>query len=175
MLKTLFAKGMFGGLVLAHKVPAFRPVIRMSNNVVVSLAYKTYKKHGEQGWESFWIPAMKEFGRIRANYIAKVMNINPNNAQSIGQYHDFEDPIFGVVGHWEKNEQGEDVRVETECGVCDHLEKITNGKQCPAFCRKIVTAMEMGTGQAINKNYVVEIDTLLTDGDKDCRFIHKIQ
>lgn len=166
---------MTSGLMLSHKFPVLQPVVRWTNNFLTTRAYRTYQKHGEKGWEKFWIPAMKEFGRVRAPHLAKVMNIDPNNAKSIGQYHDFEDPIFGVVGHWEKNDEGHDVRVETECGICDHLEKVTDGKQCPAFCRKVVTAMEMGTGQAINENYVVEIDSLLTDGDKDCRFIHRIQ
>ena len=175
MIKAMFARSMYTSLVLGHKFEFIRPVIQWANKRIASMIYKSYEKHGEEGLEAFWVPAMKEFGRIRAPFIAKTMNVDPDNAGSIGQYHDLEDPIFGVTGHWEKNEEGLDVRVETECDICEHLEKISGGKNCPAFCRKVITAMELGTGQAINPNYTIEIDTLLTEGDKDCRFIHKIQ
>lgn len=172
MLHKILARGMYAGLVLGYKYPAFRPLYQKSNEALVSLMYKTYQKHGEEGWEKFWIPTMKELGRIRAPYIAREMNIDPDNPSSIGLFHDFEDPVFGVEGRWEKTDDGQDVRVETACIVCDHLEKISNGKNCPAFCHKIVGAMENSTGQALNDKYYIKIHTVMTDGDKVCRATH---
>lgn len=172
MLKTLLARGMYAGMVLAYKFPAFRPVFQWGNNRIVSMMYKTYHKHGEEGWKKFWIPAMREFGRIRAPYVAREMNIDPNNPSSIGLLHDFEDPALGVVGHWEKTADGQDIRVETACGVCDHLKKITGEENRPAFCHKIMTAFENGTGQALNEKYYIKVHTLLTEGDDACRVSH---
>lgn len=172
MLKKIVARAMYIGLVTGYKYPAFRPIYQKSNDMLVSRMYKTYLKHGEAGWDKFWVPTMKEFGRIRAPYIAKEMGIDANVPSSIGLFHDFEDPVFGVEGHWEKTEEGLDVRVETACKVCDHLDKITQGKSCPAFCHKIMVAMENGTGQALNDKYYIKVHSLLTEGSDACRVSH---
>lgn len=174
-MRTVFAYIMHWSVIAAGRFKFLRPVIRKGNDIIASLAYKTYLKHGEAGWDKFWIPAMTKFGQIRGPYIKKVMNVDVNDPAQIGRFHDFEDPIFGVTGHWETSEDGHPMRVETGCQLCEHIMKITKGKGCPAFCEKVVYALEMGTGTAMNDTYYVEIDGLLTGGDDACRFIHKLK
>ncbi|MGI9275216.1 MAG: hypothetical protein ACR2PT_10285 [Endozoicomonas sp.] len=174
MITTVFAHAMHYSVIAAKRFPFFRPALHKSNELMVSIAYRSYLKHGEDGWKTFWEPAFFKYGQIRAPYIARYMNIDPQDPKSIGSYHDFEDPVFGVTGHWEKTSDGHPVRVETACLACDHINKITDGKGCPAFCRKVVKALEVGTGTTLNENYIVEIDSLMSGGEATCRFIHKI-
>ncbi len=175
MMKTLFSKSMTYSLILGHKFPSTRPAIQACNRMLASHLYYIYSKRGVKAWEEFWIPAFREFGRVRADYIKKTMNIDPDSARSIGSYHDFEDPIFGVEGHWDNSSQDTPIRTETSCDMCDHLNVISKGKGCGDFCRYLVVAMEEGTGTAINDRYVVEVQSLLTEGDEDCRFVHKLK
>lgn len=170
----LFSQVMHQSVKLAEKFPTFIPVVQMGTGVIVKLAYSSYQKYGVSVWDKFWIPAFYQYGQIRADYIRQKLDIDVNSAASIGRYHDYEDPIFGVEGHWETDEAGNAVRVETKCVVCDQLDKVTRGAGCPDFCRHIVKAMEEGTGKAMNDTYVVEIGSLLSNGDKTCRFTHKL-
>lgn len=174
MKKMLFANLMHFSLVAGHKLPLLRPVIQKANRVLASHLYRQYQRRGLAAWQPFWIPAFRKLGERRAAYIQAEMNIDPNCARSIGRYHDFEDPIFGVTGHWDDSTPGQHLRVETACDMCDHLDAITQGKGCPEFCRQLVVAMEEGTGQTINPNYQVEVAALLTEGDESCRFVHRI-
>lgn len=171
---TLFSHLMHLSVKLAEKVPFLIPVIQQGTNIIVRIAYHGYKKEGVNSFERFWVPAFFQYGQVRAQHIVDKMGIDTNSAASIGTFHDYEDPIFGVKGHWEQDDAGNPVRVETECIVCDQLNKISNGIGCPDFCRHVVKAMEMGTGTAMNDTYIVEIGALLSDGDKTCRFTHKI-
>lgn len=170
----LFSHLMHQSVKLAEKIPFFVPMVQKGTDLVVVLAYHGYKKNGVAAWDKFWIPAFYAYGQVRAAYIKKKMNIDTSSAASIGTYHDYEDPIFGVTGHWEQDSEGNAVRVETECIVCDQIDKVTKGAGCADFCQHIVKAMEMGTGTAMNDTYIVEIDALLTDGDEACRFTHKL-
>ena len=174
MRVKLFSHFMHQTVKLSEKAPFLRPLIKQGNKVIVRLAYNGYKKDGVKSFEQFWVPAFYQYGQVRAQHIAKKMNIDVNNPASIGTYHDYEDPIFGVVGHWDQDNEGNAVRVETECVVCEQLNKVSKGAGCPDFCRHVVNAMEMGTGKAMNDTYIVEITSLLSDGDDACRFTHKV-
>lgn len=174
MFVTTFAYLMHWSISLGHSHKLFRPIIRKGNELIFNLCYRAYIKKGESAWDSFWVPAMVKLGQVRAPHIKKTMMIDVNNPKQLGAYHDYEDPIFGVTGHWETNENGDPVRVETACQLCDHIMKVTNGKGCPEFCRRVVGSMEQATGQAMNDTYVVEIESLLVEGEASCRFIHKL-
>jgi hypothetical protein len=175
MRVNLFAHALHFSMSSAQKHAWLRPVVRAVNKGLIRLAYRTYQQHGEKGWEAFWIPAFTKYGQLRANYIARVMKIDPSCPRSIGRYHDFEDPVFGVTGHWERNEYLDPVRVETSCPACDQLMALTKGQGCGSFCRNIILAMELNTGTSLNRDYYVEVESLLTEGDETCRFIHKIK
>lgn len=123
----LFSQVMHQSVKLAEKFPTFIPVVQMGTGVIVKLAYSSYQKYGVSVWDKFWIPAFYQYGQIRADYIRQKLDIDVNSAASIGRYHDYEDPIFGVEGHWETDEAGNAVRVETKCVVCDQLDKVTRG------------------------------------------------
>lgn len=149
--------------------------LRKGNSLLVRYLVHIYQKQGLEAWRSFWMPAFKEYGNYRAAYLIEKMNIDKSDAKSVGSYHDYEDPILGVEGYWRKDSDGNAVRVETDCIVCDDLMKFTNNNQCRSdFCRHIVAAMEQGTGEAINEKYNVHIIALLTEGDQSCQFVHTI-
>jgi hypothetical protein len=175
-MKKLFAIYLHSMMRLAEKNSLARRLLRSGNSVLVRYLVNRYKKGGLAAWQSFWVPAFREYGDHRSSYLINKMNIDISDAQSVGSYHDYEDPIFGVEGHWEKDSEGNAIRVETACAVCDDLMKMTNDEKCRSdFCRHIVTAMEQGTGKAINEKYDVEIIALLTEGDESCKFVHTIK
>ncbi len=172
----LFAYLMHFCMVMAQHVPLIQRLFRFGNTILVKHWVRVYDKKGLDGWRSFWIPVFAQWGQIRAPYLARKMKINPEDPRSIGSYHDFEDPIFGITGHWETNEQGEPVRVETQCVGCDLLQASTDNQDCHSdFCRHVVTALEQSTGETINPKYQVEIIALLTEGDEACQFVHRIR
>lgn len=161
---------------LAEKSSLVRLLLRSGNSLLVRYLVQRHKKGGLAAWQSFWIPAFREYGNHRSPYLMNKMNIDTSDAQSVGSYHDYEDPILGVEGYWETDSNGNAIRVETACVVCDDLMRMTNDEKCRSdFCRHIVTAMEMGTGQAMNEKYNVGIIALLTEGDECCKFVHTIK
>ncbi len=160
---------------LAERSALARRLLRSGNSLLVRFLVHTYSKGGLEKWQSFWVPAFREYGNYRSSYLIKKMNIDTSDAQSVGSYHDYEDPILGVEGHWEIDDEGNAIRVETACVVCDDLMRMSDDEKCRRdFCRHIVSAMELGTGQAINAKYNVEIIALLTEGDESCEFVHTI-
>ncbi len=163
------------GASAARLLPVLRPALLRGNKCLASLVYRTYRKKGEAALDDFWIPTFHRYGQIRAAHIAQVMDIDPNNAASIGRYHDYQATLFGTQGHWEKTPEGEPVRVERVCDICDHLKKLSNGQGLPVFCLRITNAMNMGTGTALNPDYQVELESLLSEGDDACRFVHRIK
>ncbi|USD68022.1 hypothetical protein [Vibrio sp. SCSIO 43136] len=174
-MKKIFALYLHSMMRLAERYQFVRTALRKGNTLLVRYLVWRYEKKGLAAWQSFWIPAFAQYGNYRADYIAKKMNIQPTIARSVGAYHDYEDPILGVEGHWETNSEGEAIRVETSCVVCDDLMKATQNKHCRSdFCRHIVHAMESSTGKAINAKYKVGIISLLTEGDTSCQFVHRI-
>ncbi|MGR5092760.1 hypothetical protein ACPV5O_09800 [Vibrio maritimus] len=175
-MKKLFAVYLHSMMRLAEKSPVVTRLVRKSNTLLVKVLVKQYEKKGLPGWQSFWIPAFAEYGKYRAPYLVDKMNIDSHSPRSIGSYHDYEDPIFGVTGHWEVSATGEDIRVETACSACDDLQRLTNNRACRGdFCKHLVAAMENATGQAINEKYRVDIISLLTEDEQACRFVHRIE
>ncbi|GAB1621522.1 hypothetical protein AAOGI_15720 [Agarivorans albus] len=174
-MKKLFAIYLHSMMRLAEHSRSMRWLLRKGNTALVKHLVKQYQKNGLSAWQAFWIPAFSEYGKYRAPYLVKKMNIDQHSARAIGSYHDYEDPIFGVEGHWEIDANGDPVRVETACVACEDLMRESQDPKCSGeFCRHIVSAMENATGCAINPNYKVEIIALLTEGDESCRFVHHV-
>ncbi|WP_375750033.1 hypothetical protein [Vibrio sp. HN007] len=175
-MKKLFAIYLHTMMRLAEKSSLVRRALRSGNSLLVRYLIRQHKKGGIAAWQSFWVPAFREYGNHRSSYLINKMNIDISDAQSVGSYHDYEDPILGVEGHWDNDSEGNAIRVETTCVVCDDLMRMTSDEKCRSdFCRHIVTAMEQGTGQAINEKYNVGIIALLTEGDESCKFLHTIK
>lgn len=175
MNKYLFASVMHTNMRIADKFKPFSHVIRAGNKLLVWHLIRQYKKHGLEAWKKNWEPAFVEYGRHRVKHMVERMNIDANDAGSIGRYHDFEDPIFGVEGYWGTTEDGEPVRIETSCSACVNLFNMTDDAQCRSdFCRQLVEPMEQSTGSTINSKYQVEAIALMTEGAETCQFVHRI-
>lgn len=175
-MKKLLGYLLHYSMVLAERSTLFLKVYRYGNSLLVKHWVNVYDKQGLDGWKKFWIPVFGEWGKVRAPHLMKKMKIDTSSPKSIGSYHDFEDPIFGITGHWETSEQGEPVRVETRCTGCELFLAATDNKQCHSdFCRYMVKELEQNTGSAMNDAYEVEILELLTEGDSACRFVHRIK
>ncbi|WP_394245320.1 hypothetical protein [Vibrio astriarenae] len=175
-MKKLLGYLLHYSMVLAERSTLFLKVYRYGNSLLVKHWVNVYDKQGLDGWKKFWILVFGEWGKVRAPHLMKKMKIDTSSPKSIGSYHDFEDPIFGITGHWETSEQGEPVRVETQCTGCELFLAATDNKQCHSdFCRYMVKELEQNTGSAMNDAYEVEILELLTEGDSACRFVHRIK
>ncbi|MBC7002988.1 hypothetical protein BIZ37_10500 [Photobacterium sp. BZF1] len=174
-MKKLLAYMLHYSMVLAEASPKILRVYRYGNTLLVKHWVNIYQKNGLPGWQKFWIPVFGEWGKVRGPLLAKKINIDTQCPRSLGSYHDFEDPIFGIAGHWEQGENGEPVRVETQCTACELLQAATDNKQCHSdFCRFMVKELEQNTGASLNELYEVEILDLLVEGKDTYRFVHRI-
>jgi hypothetical protein len=172
-LGTLAGKLGDYGFRLSEYSPVFaKHVLQPVSLWVVKGAVKSYKKKGESGWDAFYLPAFQALGKSRSAYLAKKLNMQPDDVSTLARYHDYEDPLLGIEGHWEKTTQSESIRIETDCFLGDYLKE----QKCHQVCQKLVCSMEVQTVNSLNENYsLVEPQELISKGDSRCVFIHRVK
>ncbi len=139
--------------------------------LLFKLAVRAHKKKGIDGWTNFHIPLWRSIGRERSKFIKRKMNIDPNDAHSIGTYQDYEDPILGIEGYWQENGKNKAIRIETSCPYGDYLRSVN----CADVCRVLVCEFENATGRQMNPNYRLEpLNKTIANGDDNCEFIHRL-
>jgi uncharacterized protein YeeX (DUF496 family) len=161
------------GFRLSEYSPFFaKYVLQPVSLWVVKGAVKTYKKNGEKGWDDFYLPAFRALGKSRSTYLSKKMDMQPEDVSTMARYHDYEDPLLGIEGHWEKKSKTESVRIETVCFLGDYIKE----QKCHQVCQKLVCAMEIETVRSLNEEYNLdEPQELISKGDSRCVFVHRIK
>ena len=99
------------------------------------------------------------------------MGIDVNSARGIGSYHDYEDPLLGIEGHWQEEGRDKAVRVETSCPYGDYLREAG----CADLCRVLLCRFEEETARPMNPNYRLEqLEKIISAGDDSCVFVHRL-
>lgn len=118
-------------------------------------------KWGERGIKGLQF-VFYEAGRARGKLIRKALQIDPNDARSVGRVLDFEDGMVGVRGTWSAETRGRAVKEERYCPAQKELER------CPEVCAFLMTAMEAGTFSGWAPRLVPGLLTRLLSLGHDC-------
>ncbi len=125
--------------------------------------------HGDEVWEIAGSP-LHEWGYNRGELIKKVMNIDPEDARSVGRVFDCEDTLSGIKGRWIETEKKRSVKREFTCPAAGILCEI------PEFCSKLAYQMELGTFENIGVRLKkLDFPKLLTKGDPYCEVVLELE
>ena len=121
-----------------------------------------YKTRGEEGVKALQY-VFYQVGVDRAQLLKHALDIDPNDARSLGRVLDYEDGMVGVRGIWTEENMGRAVKEERRCPAAGEL------AACPEVCTCLMMAMEAGTFSIINPQLKVpEITKLLSKGNDCC-------
>jgi hypothetical protein len=121
-----------------------------------------YRTRGEEGVKALQY-VFYQVGVDRAQLLKQALDIDPNDARSLGRVLDYEDGLVGVRGIWTEEHMGRAVKEERRCPAAAEL------ASCPEVCTCLMMAMEAGTFSLINAQLAVpEITKLLSKGDDCC-------
>jgi len=125
--------------------------------------------YGAEVWEIAG-QAMYDWGRQRARLMQQVMNIDAEDARSVGRVFDCEDTLSGIKGEWIETGKKRAVKREFVCPAAGMLCGI------PEFCSKVAYRLEMGTlenmGVRVKK---LDFPSLMTQGDPYCEVVLELE
>ncbi|MBU1671978.1 MAG: hypothetical protein KKF41_13995 [Actinobacteria bacterium] len=123
---------------------------------------RLYARYGERGVKALQ-HVFYQVGRDRAELMRRELEIDVNDARSLGRVLDYEDGLVGVRGVWTEECRGRAVKEERYCPGAAELAR------CPEVCTKLMMAMEAGTFSIIQPGLAVpRITKLLSRGDDCC-------
>ena len=106
---------------------------------------------------------MYQMGIDRSHILKDALNIDVNDARSLGRILDFDDGLCDVKGVWKMETKGKAIKVVSTCPMGRTLAR------CPEICRTIIAAMEAGTFYPLNPDVKVpEIPKLISEGSDSC-------
>jgi hypothetical protein len=131
--------------------------------IFVTLLFPSVNRlFGKKGIKAIQL-IMYQMGIDRAYILKEALNIDVNDARSLGRILDFDDGLAGVKGIWTMETKGKAIKVVTICPIASILAR------CPEICRTIIAAMEAGTFYRLNPNVEVpEIPKLISEGSDCC-------
>ncbi len=173
MFPELLAHLVLWSFKISEKNNLFKEkILRPTTMLIFKATVHAYKKNGIKGWNKFYIPFWEACGRVRSEYVRKTMSIDTNSARSIGSYHDYEDPLLGIDGHWQEEGKHKAVRIETHCPYGDYLHDV----DCPDVCRILLCRFEEETAKPMNPNYYLDpLEKIIARGDDACVFVHRLK
>jgi hypothetical protein len=137
--------------------------IRMMGRGLARFLPALYARFGERGVKRLQYVFYRA-GLERAGLIQEALQIDPDDARSLGRILDFEDGTIGVCGIWTEETRGRATKEERYCPMAREL------ADCPEVCTKLMAALEAGTFSVINRDVVIpEITELLSTGGSCCR------
>ena len=117
---------------------------------------------GDAAWEVLKRMA-EEFGRQRAPILKEALEIDVNDARSLGQIFDFEDSMNGIFGEWIESSPQRAVKREYKCVPARMY------MDFPDYCAKLMTWVADATVRAMNPNAEVKpFEKLIPRGDDCC-------
>ncbi len=137
--------------------------VRLMGRGLAWLLPTVYEKFGERGVKRLQY-VFYQVGLDRAPVMQEYLQIDPDDARSLGRILDYEDGLGGVRGIWVEESKGRATKEERYCPIARELEK------CPEVCTKLMMAMEAGTFKIINPNIEIpEFTELLSTGGSCCK------
>ena len=117
---------------------------------------------GKKGVKAFQL-IMYQMGIARSPILKKALNIDVNDARSLGCILDFDDGLCDVRGVWTMETKGKAIKVVSTCPLSPILAR------CPQICRTVIAAMEAGTFYPLNPDIKVpELPRLISEGGDCC-------
>jgi len=136
--------------------------LRLTARTLARLLPWLYSRWGERGVKSLQY-VFYQVGRDRAPLLMEYLEIDPDDARSLGRVLDYEDGLVGVRGTWTEECRGRAVKEERYCPIAADL------SGCPEVCTRLMMALEAGTFSVINPDLAVpELTKLLSTGDDCC-------
>ena len=136
--------------------------MRLMMRRLVELLPALYEKRGERGVKALQF-VFYQIGADRAPLLWDALEIDVNDARSLGRVLDYEDGLVGVRGTWTEETRGRAVKEERYCPAAGELAR------CPEVCTCLMMAMEAGTFSVLNPRLEVpELTKLLSTGDDCC-------
>ena len=126
---------------------------------------------GEKGWAVLQKVA-EQFGRERAQILKEALEIDVNNARSLGKVFDFEDSLGGIKGEWVESSPKQAKKLETKCAL-HHLYN-----DFPPYCEKILYWIASATIKELNPNAELEDFArvkCMVHGDDVCEVVLEIR
>jgi len=106
-------------------------------------------KFGKKGWAVLQ-KAAEQFGRERAQILKEALEIDINDASSLGKVFDFEDGLSGVRGEWVESSPNRAKKLETKCVPFNVY------KDFPPYCEKLLYWIARATIKELNPNAELE-------------------
>ena len=136
--------------------------LRMTMRGLARLLPELYDRYGERGVRALQY-VFYRIGEDRAPILREYLEIDTNDARSLGRVLDYEDGFAGVRGTWTEETKGRAVKEERYCPAAGEL------SSCPEVCTRLMMALEAGTFSVLNPDLAVpEISMLLSTGDPCC-------
>jgi hypothetical protein len=107
------------------------------------------EEFGEKGW-AVMQKASEQFGKERAQILKEALDIDVNDARSLGKVFDFEDGLSGIVGEWIESSAKRAKKLEKKCSP--HY--VYN--DFPPYCEKILYWIANATIKELNRNAELE-------------------
>jgi hypothetical protein len=136
--------------------------LRVTARGLARLLPYAYERWGERGVKSLQF-IFYQVGVDRAPLLQRFLQIDPDDARSLGRVLDYEDGLVGVRGVWTEECRGRAVKEERYCPIARDL------AECPEVCTRLMMALEAGTFSVLNPDLAVpELTKLLSTGDDCC-------
>lgn len=103
------------------------------------------EEFGEKGWKVLRRVA-EQFGRERADILKRALEVDVNDARSLGKIFDFEDDLNGVKGEWIESSPEKATKCETKCSASQVF------KDFPPYCEKMLYWLSEATIRELNPN-----------------------
>jgi hypothetical protein len=121
-----------------------------------------HRLFGERGIKALQL-IVYQIGTDRSFVLKEALNIDVNDARSLGRILDFDDGVGGVKGVWTVETKGKAVKVVRTCPMAHILAR------SPEICRTVIAAMEAGTFYPLNPDIKVpEVPRLISEGGDCC-------
>lgn len=109
------------------------------------------------------------WAHFRAERLARILEIDREDARDLGRIQDWEDRLLGVTGHWTVESKRCATKHETACPYADLAASDTR------ICTDLVHALETETFTKLVPGYrLVPLGRLLSRGDGVCEFRHEL-
>jgi hypothetical protein len=125
-------------------------------------------RFGEAAWEAVE-KVLYDYGRSRAEEVARIMKIDPADARSVGRIFDLEDSQHGIKGEWVETGKNRAVKREYVCPLA------AGAALCPEMCTRIAAAVERGTMDALGVKGKLSFPKLLSKGDPYCEVVLEVK
>ncbi|MBI4596768.1 MAG: L-2-amino-thiazoline-4-carboxylic acid hydrolase [Candidatus Tectomicrobia bacterium] len=129
------------------------------------MAKKVTETFGEKGWQVIEEVA-RTIGRERAQLLKEALEIDVNDARSLGKVFDFEDSMNGVSGEWIEATRKRAVKKETQCVAAEIF------KDFPEYCGRLMCTLAKATIEELNPKAKLNdfsSGKLLAKGDDYCQ------